>query len=94
MKVTNAQHAIFQQCLTKIHFKTHRDRNQAKCDVCGVFVRDVKDHKDRVHAKCSACKQIFVDLQQLKNHEPDCSHMKDEIELQTSRRLFRKIWHH
>ena len=76
-----------------VHLRSHTERNQEKCDICGLFVQNVKDHTERVHAKCSACKTFFVDLQQLKTHEPDCSYLKDEKVLQNDTALVKKKWH-
>ena len=42
-----------------IHFRTHSDKNQERCDICGIFVKNVKEHRERVHAKCSACKRFL-----------------------------------
>ena len=74
-----------------IHFKTHADKNQDKCDICGIFVQNVKEHRERVHAKCSACKIFFVDLQQLKKHEPECSYLKNKVELHNETAIIQTI---
>ena len=73
-----------------IHFKSHTEKNQEKCDICGIFVQNVKEHRERVHAKCSACKIFFVDLQQLKTHEPECSYLNNEGELHNETSLIQR----
>ena len=71
------------------HFKTHTEKNQEKCDICNTFVKKVKEHRIRVHAKCPACKFFFIDLQQFKNHEPNCSQL-NETEFQGKEAVLQK----
>ena len=71
------------------HFKTHTEKNQEKCDICNTFVKKVKEHRIRVHAKCPACKRFFIDLQQLKKHEPNCSQL-NETEFQGKEAVLQK----
>ena len=72
------------------HLKSHASSSQQKCDICNLFVKNLREHTDRMHAKCSACKTFFVDLQQLKAHEPNCSVLKDEKVLQSENAVIQK----
>ena len=63
------------------HFKIHNDRTiQQRCDLCKVYVTDIRTHMKISHPKCCSCEKSFLDLQALKIHEPFCDQVKiDEV---------------
>ena len=71
------------------HFKIHNDRTiQQRCDLCKVYVTDIKTHMKVSHPKCCSCEKSFLDLQALKIHKPFCNQVKVEDFSQKKRMIY------
>ena len=70
-----------------VHLRSHTERNQKKCDICGLFVQNVKEHTERVHAAhtfnselyCTECKFQAKTNAELRAHQVNKHPSKDKI---------------
>ena len=58
---------FFDEDILKMHKKSHKDRNNIKCETCGKTYFDedsleihTKSHKDRNSFKCEKCGKRFI----------------------------------
>ena len=62
------------------HFETHSNMNFTNCCICYLQVFNLEQHISTSHPKGCSCKMHFIDLQQLRLHEPNCNQLKIEAD--------------
>ena len=62
------------------HFLIHTNNSFSYCNVCNLQVlpQNINKHLKTSHPKCCSCQKHFIDLQQLRLHEPNCNQLKTE----------------